>query len=84
MNPNDFTLVDLSSQGRDVMKFVYEWSQDQILAWMCHYGRVTKIEGKGRFVFESVSNCYTTFRFSENDELIIFNLRKRDHVDNVG
>ena len=75
---SDFTLVDLSTQYEDVLKYVMGRAPNEIIEWMSQFGVVQKIPHKyddSLYSFLSHSGTETAFRFDESGRLIVFHHR---------
>ena len=70
----EFTLLDLESQFKEVVKITEGWSSEKIIQWLSHFGTVVKMPhpyDDRLYDFRSPNGSKATFRFSEYGKLIL-------------
>jgi hypothetical protein len=75
---SQFSLIDLYDQREAVIVYVQGWGRDKILEWMKEFGIVNKITGEqddDRYTFRSRLGSVTSFRLTQEGELIVFHPR---------
>ncbi len=78
MTKLEFVLVDLASQAKAVAKYTEGWNKAVFLDWLTHFGRVKNtgfpsLSEDGVFRFTSFCGLHASFRFTEENELVILN-----------
>jgi len=70
----DFMLIDLESQFAEVLDLTKDWSSQQIIEWLAHFGTITNIPNpydNRLYSFRSPNGHTVGFRFDEHNRLLL-------------
>jgi hypothetical protein len=66
---NDFAVIDLDSQIREIISYTRYWTREEILHWLAKYGEVKRIANlydNSVYAFQSKTGIRTIFRLAED------------------